>query len=115
MSEIDDIKKALVETTTRKWYDDLLPNLRAAHTKYIPNPEIEDRFSMFLPPVDACDLQRIGKNGDGGKLICGLGKIPKSLAASGPKCTVYSLGSSGEFDFEIDLVREDFHSYVNIQ
>lgn len=107
LSEISEEKKSLVESTTRTWYDNLPTTLRTTLTSAMPEVDIEGdpRFNIFLPAVDACKMQRIGGSGDGGKLICGLTQIPKDLAALGPKCTVYSLGSNGEFSFEEDLVK----------
>jgi len=53
-------------------------------------------FHYFLPHIQCPSKSRVGKCNDGSKWLCGISQ----LAAQGPKCVVYSFGSSGDSCFE---------------
>ena len=57
--------------------------------------------AVFLPhymPLYNCpDEEKFGSFVDGGKWVCGIGRIPKQ------DCVVYSVGSHGEDSFEKEL------------
>lgn len=55
-------------------------------------------FHYFLPHIECPSKKRVGKCQDGSKWLCGVSR----LAAQGPKCVVYSFGSSGDSCFEND-------------
>lgn len=54
------------------------------------------RYTPFSPFIgcNGMKMQRLGSSGDGGKMVC----MHKELQT--PGCVVYSLGSSGNLDFE---------------
>ena len=64
-------------------------------------PQGHRRFDLFSPFIDCPDGNRpvrFGASGDGGKLIC-------EDILSGPDCIVYSLGSHGDFSFEMEIIK----------
>lgn len=65
--------------------------------------------ALPLPCPHPSSLTRFGGTSDGGKLICGA-----EILKSPTKCTVYSLGSFGNFKFELDLLKRTsckIHTY----
>eukprot|EP00931_Biecheleriopsis_adriatica_P073350 TRINITY_DN47653_c0_g1_i1.p1 TRINITY_DN47653_c0_g1~~TRINITY_DN47653_c0_g1_i1.p1 ORF type:complete len:318 (-),score=61.03 TRINITY_DN47653_c0_g1_i1:34-987(-) len=57
-------------------------------------------------PTFHCDLaERIGNVGDGGKWICNPASIRQQVKEGG-SCLVYSVGSNGQFDFEVGVVHD---------
>lgn len=95
-----------MESNTRQWYDQYPVKLREMFNNETTGAAHgHKRFDVMMPAVNACNLQRIGgEEGDGSKFICGLTDIPQSLAQDKPKCTVYSLGSNGNYLFEEDVI-----------
>lgn len=71
-------------------------------------PDSASRFSgkeSFDPYEKVWDChieQRVGKLfGDGGKFVCGVDQYFRSRS-----CLVYSVGSAGDFSFEIDVIKK---------
>lgn len=68
-----------------------------------PNSDLGDfrRIWDFYTPDYNCPLlkERVGRLGDGGKWVCGLGALLEDRP-----CTVYSVGSNGETTFEVDIL-----------
>ena len=65
--------------------------------------------SLPLPCLYPGNLTRYGGIHDGNKVLCGV----ESLELS-PRCIVYSLGSSNNFNFELDLLKRttcEIHTY----
>lgn len=102
-----------VDLAAKTWYHDLPHILRKAYNdasemKALGGPVREPaghlRFDVLMQPVEgACPrLARIGGEGDGGKLVCGLDRIPHSTANP---CIVYSVGGNNNWKFEEDIVR----------
>ena len=98
--------QTLVEETNAKWYDALPGFLRQT---YNANAQKDPdggwlRFDVMMPALpEACpSLKRVGGDGDGGKLICGLDQIPDD---PGRPCIVYSIGSNNNWAFEEDIVK----------
>ena len=58
--------------------------------------ESHENYALFEPyigcPPDR-ELLRYGADGEGGKLLCNISGLP-------PNCTVFSLGSNNQYDFE---------------
>ena len=65
----------------------------------VDEPRGHARFNAMMerPHEPACALSRFGR-GDGAKLLCGL----ESLV---PQCTVFSIGSRGDIQFELSVLR----------
>ena len=88
-----------------EWQRSLLQRLEAMYNVR-PNgtdwrtpiePHGHRRFDAMLPASrHACSLSSFGR-GDGAKLLCGLERQPK--------CTIISIGSRGDINFERDVVK----------
>jgi hypothetical protein len=108
---IDEATAAQVEAAAAAWKRNLTSQLRAVYNKasgmhHHGDPTTEPaRWARFdtvfgLPVGGACpSLRRVGGDGDGGKLVCGLEFIPDDES-----CVVYSLGGNNEWDFESGVV-----------
>lgn len=58
--------------------------------------ESHENYAIFEPYMDCPpgrELLRYGDDGDGGKMLCNISGLP-------PNCTVFSLGSNNQYDFE---------------
>jgi hypothetical protein len=59
-------------------------------------------WEWYIPYWPCLDLERVGRSGDGGKWICGMGRLE---ALPPGECTVYSYGVRTEVSFEVELAR----------
>ena len=83
-------------------YNEASPGKQAVNL--ISEPDLTRRFDVMMPAVDACpNLKRIGNDGEGGKLLCGLDVIPDSRSRP---CIVYSIGSNDQWDFEEGIFKD---------
>ena len=81
-----------------KMYNLRRPN--GTHWSSPIEPRGHDRFNGMMPAVpNACELKKYGK-GDGSKKLCGLQHM-----GADDKCTVLSIGSRGDINFERDILR----------
>lgn len=88
-------------TLLRKAYNDASEMKNMAGPVREPNGH--KRFDVLMPVVDACpNLSKVGSQGDGGKLICGLDEI---VDTPDNPCVVYSIGGNNQWDFEADIVK----------
>jgi hypothetical protein len=65
-----------------------------------PEPKDFDNYNLFDPYVTCPNpdaMSRIGDDGEGGKLVC-------TDLLERKNCVVFSLGSNGQFDFEVDIL-----------
>ncbi len=105
--------RARVEEVAGEWYKGLPTILRKAYNAAsemkslggpVREPDGHKRFDVMMPAVDACpSLTKIGSEWDGGKLICGLDRIPDTTEAN---CVVYSIGGNNQWDFEEAIVKQ---------
>lgn len=112
LSHIEPAMRERVEQSTHSWYQELPTLLRKAYNtasemKSMAGPAREpdghQRFDVIMPVVDACpSLTKVGSEGDGGKLICGLDHI---VNTPDNPCIVYSIGGNKQWDFEADIVK----------
>lgn len=74
----------------------------AAKARRAPEPKTKAEFYDLFDPFVSCPdpeaLDRVGRNGEGGKMVC-------TDLLDHPDCVVFSLGSSGQFDFELDILQ----------
>lgn len=101
-----------VEEAAGSWYRNQPTLLRKAYNDAsemknmagpVREPDGHKRFDVVMPVVDACPkLSKVGSQGDGGKLICGLDEI---VDTPDNPCVVYSIGGNNQWDFEADVVR----------
>lgn len=59
------------------------------------------RFNIISPYLicpETAALVRYGNEGDGGKMLCDISKLPSD-------CVVYSLGSNGDYTFEKSIIK----------
>ena len=111
LPQIDPAMRARVEDEARAWHSGLPAILREAYDASsemkekggpVREPDGHRRFDVMMPAVDACpSLTLIGSSFDGGKLICGLDRIPDTAETP---CVVYSVGSNNQWDFEAGIV-----------
>ena len=93
----EDWKQSLLQNLERL-YNQAQPNGTHAHPMQLAEPKGHRRFDIMLPvPSVTCMLERYGK-GDGAKRLCGLKLLPAD------QCTVLSIGSRGDIQFELDLI-----------
>ena len=112
LSQIAPAMRDHVSEMAAAWYRDLPVILRKSYNDAskmeiggrVTEPIGHRRFDIMMPAVqEVCShLMRIGNQGDGGKLICGLDRIPHTEETP---CIVYSIGSNNQWDFETDIVR----------
>ncbi|KAI8477200.1 MAG: methyltransferase domain-containing protein [Monoraphidium minutum] len=57
-----------------------------------------DPFNPFISCPPHQPLRRVGSAADGGKIICDVSRLA-------PPCVIYSLGSRGDYTFEIDMLK----------
>lgn len=91
-----------VEERNAAWYDSLPKIMERAYDQNTLNrsrwggdtiePRGWDRFDVMMPPMEgACQMEKIGlKDGDGGKLVCGIQDIPDNEERP---CIIYSIGT----------------------
>eukprot|EP00966_Prymnesium_polylepis_P287479 6639735-Prymnesium_polylepis.1 len=66
-------------------------------------------FHYFLPHIECPTWMRVGRCGDGSKIICG---VP--LLAARKQCVIYSFGSSGDSCFESAAAKLMPHCQIHI-
>ena len=113
LPQIDPAMRQRVEVEARAWHTRLPTILRESYNAaserremrgQVREPNGHDRFDVIMPAIiDACpSLSLIGSEYDGGKLICGLDRIPDDTTDN--PCVVYSVGSNNQWDFEAGIV-----------
>ena len=73
---------------------------KAVKARHAPEPKAFDFYDLVNPYVTCPDpegLERVGNDGEGGKKIC-------ADLLQTEDCVVFSLGSNGQFDFEVDIL-----------
>jgi hypothetical protein len=83
-----------------QWYTDMLAKISntCKHASHF--------FHHFLPHKRCLDMVRVGRCGDGYKLVCMddfIGRNTKRAQQSSSTCIVYSFGSSDDSCFEADM------------
>lgn len=124
---IDEAAAAQAEAAAAAWRLNLTSQLRAMyneasgmhhHGDPTTEPAAWARFDVLMgvgsvaaanANVVCPSLRRVGGDGDGGKLVCGLEFLPDDEGS----CVVYSLGSNNERDFEADIVAATRHCQVH--
>lgn len=112
LPQIETLMREKVEQAAGRWYRNLPTLLRKAYNNAsemkvmagpVREPDGHKRFDVTMPVVDACPmLSKVGSQGDGGKLICGLDNI---VDRPDNPCIVYSIGGNNQWDFEADIVK----------
>jgi len=78
-----------------KWHKNLMKMVRILDGKKTP-----EFVQILIPTINCSTGLRLGIAGDEGKLICGLKLLAKR------DCLVYSLGSNGHWEFEMDMYQQ---------
>ena len=79
------------------WRSSLFREIMVARQQLGHRPlESHENYALFEPYIGCPperELLRYGADGEGGKMLCNISGLP-------PNCTVFSLGSNNQYDFE---------------
>ena len=109
------------EAAQARWLAGLWPAVDAMYARATPHapggadprdPPCLQRYEIFEPTASCGPhgegLRRVGGDGDGGKLVCGMESYDV------PGCVVYSLGSNNNFAFEEGVAAATRHCAIEI-
>jgi hypothetical protein len=101
----EDAVKAAIDSRI-KWTKSLPFTIESEHLKYISKPEQEypythGRFDMLGPIVPQCNFMESYGKADEEKRACGLNGLLQQVS----NCTIVSLGSNNQWDFERSIFR----------